>query len=83
MIRFIEIGGQIYPYGENRFVFAWYDTVTSRFLSFNYSQTWETWEEFEEDYKKDMKFITDSSNKFNDLKRFKRLFAEKENINDF
>jgi len=48
MIRYIDIKDQVcegYP------EFAWWDTVIDRFLIFNDSQTWETWEDFEEDFK--------------------------------
>ncbi|KKK86887.1 hypothetical protein LCGC14_2758710, partial [marine sediment metagenome] len=47
MIRFINLTGQIFIDDEPNF--AWYDTIIDVFMSFNHSQEWSTWEEFEED----------------------------------
>ncbi len=52
MIRFIDLGDQIYCNGEAN-SFAFYDTVTSTFETFNGSQDWETVAEFMEDYTQD------------------------------
>ncbi len=47
MIRYIHIGGQITE-GDNDF--AWFDTVTDRFLEFNGTHVWGSWNEFTNDY---------------------------------
>lgn len=52
MIRFIDLGDQIYCDEESQ-SFAFYDTVTSTFETFNSSQDWETVAEFMEDYTQD------------------------------
>jgi len=44
MIRFIQIGDQIM---EETNQFAFYDTVTDKFLSFNDTQVFDDWEEFD------------------------------------
>ena len=65
MIRFIDLRDQIlegYP------KFAWYNTVTDRFFSFKFSQTWATWGEFEKDWK------AHSWAHHYPIDRFKRLF---------
>lgn len=55
MIRFIEIGRQIFPLplddDEPINQFAWFDTITDTFMEFSGDQVWETWEEFEESFK--------------------------------
>ena len=48
MIRFINLTGQILI-DDDEPHFAWYDTIIDVFMSFNHSQEWHTWEEFEED----------------------------------
>lgn len=45
MIRFIDLRGQVFndddlPEAEREPLFAFYDTVTSRFLTFSRSQVW-------------------------------------------
>lgn len=47
MIRFIDLKDQIIE-GTNEFCF--YDTVTDTFVTFSGSQTWETVEDFQNDY---------------------------------
>lgn len=47
MLRFIDLRGQD---ADGRF--AWYCTVRSTFLSY-FSETWDTFDEFAEDYKQD------------------------------
>lgn len=69
MIRFVEIGDQISLLEEYQ-DFAWFDTVTDTFLEFNGSQTWNNWEEFEEDFKIDPQGY--------ELERFKGLYQRKE-----
>ena len=48
MIRFINLTGQIFI-DDPEVHFAWFDTITNEFMSFNHSQDWHTWKEFEED----------------------------------
>ena len=47
MIRFIDLRDQII---EGIDEFAWFDTVVDEFLNFADTQTWESWEDFVEDY---------------------------------
>ena len=47
MIRFVDVGDQITC--DDRKQFAWYDTVTDRFLILSGGSTWEAWEDFEKD----------------------------------
>lgn len=49
MIRFINIGTQISLDARIRH-FAFYNTITDSFMSWNGSATWETAEEFKSDY---------------------------------
>lgn len=67
MIRFIDLGNQIYPYDKERdsFMFAWWNTVVDCFETHYDNQTWGTWEEFEFDYKNDSG---------SDIERYKGLF---------
>ncbi|KKM78785.1 hypothetical protein LCGC14_1356410 [marine sediment metagenome] len=48
MIRFINLTGQILI-DDPEVYFAWFDTIVSQFMSFNDSQYWNTWKEFEQD----------------------------------
>ena len=50
MIRFIDLGDQIL---EGTKHFAWFDTVTDTFETYNYEQIWETWLEFKTAYRHD------------------------------
>ena len=59
MIRFINLTGQVFP--DDDTYFAWYDTITSTFMTFTGCQTWDCWGDFVEDYDGD------------DLERFRRL----------
>ena len=63
MLRFIDLTGQI----TSGFEFAWYDTVTDKFVAFNGIQTWDCWEDFEEDVKLDTNLC---------IGRFKTLFPK-------
>jgi len=47
MIRFIDLTNQI---TEGTKEFAFYDTVTDKFVLFSGCQTWETIENFKQDY---------------------------------
>ena len=68
MIRFIEIGNQI-VYGGSITHFAWWDTVTDSFMTFNGEQAFETWEDFEASLKHDEYAY--------DLNQFKYLFTRR------
>ena len=73
MIRFIDLGDQIL---EGQREFAWFDTVTDTFEEVNGNQTWDTWEEFEEDYNADPnKHPLDPE--FRPLSRYRGLFPKK------
>jgi hypothetical protein len=54
MIRFIDMGRQIWIDDQDLDCpqyFAFWDTVTNRFLEFGSEQAWSSWEEFEESLK--------------------------------
>lgn len=75
MIRFIDLGEQIiegYP------MFAWFDTVNDEFSEYSGSQTWDTWEQFEEDYRDDpdIHYLREELKK-EDISRHKSLFPKK------
>jgi len=48
MIRYVYIGGQIIE-GETEF--AYYDTISDRFVTLNGDQVWDSWEDLEETLK--------------------------------
>lgn len=54
MIRYVHIRKQddvlLDDDGEGVDGFAWWDTVTDSFLSFNGEQCWENWQEFQYDF---------------------------------
>ena len=63
MIRFIDLGDQIL---EGMREFAWFDTVVDRFIEFNGTHVWDSWEDFESDAEGD-----------EDMDRYERLFQWK------
>jgi hypothetical protein len=67
MIRYIDLTNQICFDGRPEF--AWYNTVTSKFMSFDYQQTFDSWEEFEECYGQ-------GEHGGYPLERFKKLFPK-------
>ncbi len=64
MIRFIDLTNQIYD--DDGRVFAWYNTATDVFMSFDYQQTFDSWGEFEIHYHQAPRGYP--------LKRFRKLF---------
>ena len=50
MLRFIDLKGQI---TEDESDFAWFDTVTDKFVEVNGCETWKTWTDFVDDYERD------------------------------
>lgn len=77
MLRFINIGKQIC--NEDKLCFAWYDTVIGEFLSFNGSNTWNSWREFDVDCMISP-YQHDKSGKYNkefDITRFKKLYPRR------
>jgi hypothetical protein len=50
MIKFISLGSQIYPNDPESSSFAFYDTLTDRFLTYGGVQAWDSWEEFVDDF---------------------------------
>lgn len=76
MIRFIDLGNQIYPYNKERdsFMFAWWNTVTDTFETHNYSQAWETWEEFEHDFHGNEAYVYIEG--IHDIERYRGLFPK-------
>jgi len=71
MIRFIDLGDQIL---EGTKHFAWFDTVIDTFETFNYSQTWECWKDFEDDYNVEKECMEGYNIKLNSIERYKWLF---------
>jgi len=76
MIRFIDLGNQIYPYNTDRdsFMFAWWNTVTDNFEAFNYNEAWETLEEFEYDFYEDDTYLYIEG--IHDIERYRSLFPK-------
>jgi hypothetical protein len=50
MIKFISLGSQIYPNDPAVHSFAFYDTLTDRFLTYGGVQAWDSWEDFVDDF---------------------------------
>jgi hypothetical protein len=50
MIKFINLGSQIYPHDPESSSFAFYDTLTDRFLTYGSVQAWDSWEDFVDDF---------------------------------
>ena len=50
MIKFIRLGSQIYPTDPAVNSFAFYDTLTDRFLTYGGVQAWDSWEDFVDDF---------------------------------
>jgi len=67
MIRFINLTGQI-TCDDDDFWFAWYDTITNTFMSFDDIQVFDSWEDFVECWKE---------TKIYPLERFESLFKKK------
>ena len=70
MIRFIDLGDQIL---EDTRQFAWFDTITDTFETFNGSEAWDDWQEFEEDYKVEPQ---ENIGDMRPLERYKSLFPK-------
>lgn len=77
MIRFVDIGDQITLDGTKQF--AWYDTVRDEWLQFGDNQAWDSWKEFEEDFRMDYpeKLGNKFEGTFYDIERYKGLFGWK------
>jgi len=73
MIRFVPIPASADVIFETR-CFAWFDTITDHFLTFNDDQVWENWKQFEDD------FFTIPGNRGRDkqqpLSRFRNLYPK-------
>ena len=77
MIRYIDTGDQVYPFSDEvETGFSWWDTIYERFLTFYFSQMWDSWEDFEEDFKR-AGCVDDIIRGEYDLERFKGLFPYK------
>jgi len=75
MIRFIDLGDQIL---EGTRQFAWFDTIVDRFDSFCDNQAWETWLEFETDFRHNDKEVAIANlGNLRPLERYKSLFPKK------
>ena len=69
MIRYIDLTGRITPGG---YYFAWFDTVTDKFLSFCDVQVWMSWRDFQGDYFDHCK--TAFPDRSDEIGRFQSLF---------
>ena len=77
MIRFIDLGTQLYaypPYCREDYMFAWWNTVTDTFETHSYTQAWETWEEFEHDFHEDEAYVYIEG--IRDIERYRGLFPK-------
>lgn len=71
MIRFIDLGKQIGGEDEEWLrEFAFFNTVSCRFIEYDGSQTWNCWTDFERDWK------NPNSTKDYSLERFKSLVPD-------
>lgn len=78
MIRFVNLTGQL-TLEDDEFYFAWFDTVTDRFLSFYGEQVFSSWDNFREaflDHLRDKSPIHDHR----DLSRFYGLYSRNRQI---
>ena len=81
MIRFIDLGHQIYPLmveeGEPR-SFAWFNTIIDAFEEYCDNQVWDSWLEFETDFRhEEHKVYLVGYGIPNTIDRYKRLFPWK------
>ena len=70
MIRICNLSGQI-TLEDNDFWFAFFDTITDKFLSFDGTPIWENWKDFETDYKT---YYGEAKSKSRPIERFKSLY---------
>ena len=75
MIRFIDLGDQITCDGTKEF--AWYDTIKDVFIELCGNQTWDNWEEFEQDLLEEYPGAKNPDNVWT-LAEFKQLFQWKD-----
>jgi len=73
MIRFINLTGQILI-DDDEPHFAWFDTISNKFLILYGNQEWHSWEEFELDL---TTYLKTTSNRDKKIKRFKKLYQFK------
>ena len=73
MIRFINLTGQIFI-DDPEVHFAWYDTIISQFMVFDYSQDWHTWKEFEQDLKVHYRKYYAGKGISEEITRFRNLY---------
>lgn len=66
MIRLVNISAED-EVTTGGYCFAWFDTVTEKFLEYCGTQVWETWNEFEQDWIEDVSHTPP-------IERFKTLF---------
>jgi hypothetical protein len=72
MIRFIDLGDQIYCDDDVR-TFSWFNTITIDFMRFNDKVIFNSWKEFEEAYNRD--YIPEMEVR-QPIERFKQLFPD-------
>ena len=74
MIRICNLSGQITLENDDIW-FAFFDTISDRFLVFDDTQVWAKWEEFETDYNFELNtYMTDPSTR--PIERFKSLYDD-------
>ena len=67
MIRFVDMSDALEL--EDRSAFAWFDTVTDTFLSFDTVEVWHDWSDFVADWEQDPRHDRP-------IERFKALFPK-------
>ena len=71
MIRFIEIGDQIYDKAHH---FAWFNTCSDRFEMYDEEQVWENWYQFFNDYIHDEEYDENNYYCKERIKRYRSLY---------
>ena len=71
MIRLVNLGDQISC--DERKQFAWFDTISDKFLTFSETQAWFRWKDFVQDFEDDEDYAINQITSRN-LRRFEQLF---------
>lgn len=75
MIRFINLTGQI-TLDDNDFYFAWYNTINSKFMSFDDQQIFCCWASF-------VSAFNEEESPYDELKRFEGLYMDRIKICEY
>jgi len=74
MIRFIDLTGQ-HTLDDDEFRFAWFSTITDKFLEFAGEQTFSSWADFLEAFKEHIR-DDNPAHGYRNLSRFKSLYPK-------